>query len=501
MAKPPQENDRASEPDNLARGFIDDLSHWRKAHGVSQKKLAAQMGYDASYVNKIERGQQRPTREFAKLADQVLQTGGALTRRQREYEAAQSSKGVDAKLETKEPALETPRFLVCHEDAGLVFKNGMYHIKMRRQLRNTGSTPVTRYLVRVSVDRHPDNPQLSNELYRHNPLTWDELQLQATCEGEQMHYKIKQDRDAVKEAWLLFENEHGKFPLYEGQTVWIEYQYSVSADKWGKWFQRSIRMPTQKLGVQLSFPAELDAVVWGLETSMTAEAVPVRTSIAQTDEAEMRTFSWSANNPDLDARIRFEWRFRAEKEVNIMDDPPSERMSRIGVRQQGDPILEKSCKPFDLPDEAEIARSLGDELVRFLEPIGAAHTFGKGMGLATPQIGKNRSVAVVRLPGDNPLILFNPQIIDQSEETDEQYEGCLSLFDVRGKVERPLRIDVEHMTLDGELRIITFERAAARLWAHEIDHLQGMLYVDRMAPNVQPISAEVYRSAGQSWSY
>ncbi len=66
-------------------------------------------------------------------------------------------------------------------------------------------------------------------------------------------------------------------------------------------------------------------------------------------------------------------------------------------------------------------------------------------------------------------MLFNPRIVDASEQTDEQYEGCLSFFDVRGTVQRPLRIDVEHTDLDGITHITAFEHAAARLWAHEID--------------------------------
>jgi peptide deformylase len=91
--------------------------------------------------------------------------------------------------------------------------------------------------------------------------------------------------------------------------------------------------------------------------------------------------------------------------------------------------------------------------------------------------------------------------VDVSEETDERYEGCLSFFDVRGAVRRPLRIDVEHTDLDGMTHITSFERAAARLWAHEIDHLQGKLYTDRMAPGVEPVPVQQYHDSGTSWRY
>ena len=128
-------------------------------------------------------------------------------------------------------------------------------------------------------------------------------------------------------------------------------------------------------------------------------------------------------------------------------------------------------------------------------------TFGKGNGLAAPQIGVSRAAAVVELPDEPPLVLYNPRIVDASDETDEQYEGCLSFFDVRGIVERPLHIDVEHQTLGGELRLISSQRAAARLWAHEIDHLAGKLYVDRMRDRGELVPYDRYTQTGQAWGY
>jgi hypothetical protein len=185
---------------------------------------------------------------------------------------------------------------------------------MRRLLRNTGTEPVTRYLIRISVDRYPGDPERSNAHYRAHPLTWDELALTATCRGETMRWQVKHDRDAFKEVWLLFDNEHGRFPLYPGESVWIEYAYTVGDDKWGNWFQRAVRLPTEQLEVQLVFPADLDPVVWGTETSMTAEASPLRTPPVRSDDAGLRQFTWITATPALHARYRLEWRFRARPE-------------------------------------------------------------------------------------------------------------------------------------------------------------------------------------------
>jgi peptide deformylase len=235
---------------------------------------------------------------------------------------------------------------------------------------------------------------------------------------------------------------------------------------------------------------------------MTAEALPVANAIRQHDEDRVRVFEWATEEPPLHARFRFEWRFRAAA-VPAPEEPaePSERMRRLGVVQEGDPILRRPAAPFDLPRERDVAAGVGELLVAYLGPIRAAHLFGKGNGLAAPQIGVSRAAAVVQVPDGEPLVLYNPRIVAASDDTDEQYEGCLSCFDVRGIVKRPLRIEVEHHTLDGEVRVITFERGSARLWAHEIDHLAGTLYVDRMDDRADLVPYDRYTETGRDWSY
>ncbi|GAA1439464.1 hypothetical protein [Nocardiopsis tropica] len=173
---------------------------------------------------------------------------------------------------------------------------------------------MTRYLIRISVDRYPGDPEQSNTHYRAHPMTWDELDLKATCQGETMRWQAKHDRDAFKEVWLLFDNEHGRFPLYPGESVWIEYAYTVGDEKWGNWFQWAVRLPTEQLEVQLAFPAALDPVVWGTETSMTAESSPLRTPPVRSDDGELRQFTWITTTPALHARYRLEWRFRTRTE-------------------------------------------------------------------------------------------------------------------------------------------------------------------------------------------
>jgi peptide deformylase len=129
------------------------------------------------------------------------------------------------------------------------------------------------------------------------------------------------------------------------------------------------------------------------------------------------------------------------------------------------------------------------------------HNFTKGMGLAAPQINIGRAAAVIRTPDGETITLLNPRICDQSAETDEQYEGCLSFFEVRGLVPRPLAIEVEHQDIDGNVQMTAFERGIARLVCHEVDHLFGTLYRSRMRPGVEPIPLSKYTGTARQWTY
>ncbi|WP_042404457.1 peptide deformylase [Streptacidiphilus carbonis] len=182
---------------------------------------------------------------------------------------------------------------------------------------------------------------------------------------------------------------------------------------------------------------------------------------------------------------------------------PSQRMRDLGIVQHGAPILTTPARTFDLPAEAAAAEQSIDRLFAAIEDIARAHTFAKGMGIAAPQIGIARAAAIVQPPtaGAPAIVLLNPRITDSSAEGDEQYEGCLSFFDVRGLVPRPLAITVETTALNGSTHTTTYQRGLARLIHHEIDHLEGQLYLTRMRPGVEPLPVDEYRQNGRAWAY
>ncbi|MEV0153566.1 peptide deformylase [Micromonospora sp. NPDC050686] len=501
--------------ERAADSFAAELARHRTGRGLTKKQLATLMGFDPSYVSHVEGRRHRPTEDFARRAEAVLEASGAIWQRFREYDELRHARSAPPHREPPAPGQWMPPgtgLIVEREQASLRYADEAYHCVIRRELYNAGTEPVTRYLVRVAVDRYPNDPGRSNRHHREHPLTFAELRLRAyredSGEREPMHWRAKHDRDAFKEIWLLFENADGRFPLYPGDRATIEYAYQVGREKWGPWFQRAVRVPTRRLEVWLDLPVEADPQVWGVETSLSAEEGPLRTPVVRRVDGDRAIFEWATDDPPLNARYRMQWRFRSRR---VDADPsrrpavarPSDRMRALGVVQRGADLLRQPARQFDLPRDERTAREVVDRLAATLDRLDELHPFSKGVGIAAPQLGLGWSAAIVRPPDrtDEPVVLLNPRVVDAAGDADEQYEGCLSFFDHRGLVPRPLRVDVEHAQWDGSRVITAFEYAMARLVAHEIDHLEGRLYVDRMAPGVPLVPVEEYRETGNPWRY
>jgi transcriptional regulator with XRE-family HTH domain len=305
--------------ERAAEAFASELARWRVDRGMTKKQLAARMGFDPSYISHIEGRRHRPTEDFARRAEAVLSASGAIWRRFQEYDEARQARG-PVTLLTREPVIPAQwlppgaGLVIELEEAQLTYRDKRYRLVVRRALYNAGGDPVTRYLIRVSVDRYPGQPEKSNAHHRAHPLVLGQLGLQAECGGpgvaEAMQWRAKVDRDAFKEIWLLFENEQGRFPLYPGERTTIEYSYAVSETQWGTWFERAVRLPTRRLVVQMRFPTGLDPQVWGVETSMAAEEAPLRTPIMREHDTEHDIFTWRTEDPALNARFQLQWRFR-----------------------------------------------------------------------------------------------------------------------------------------------------------------------------------------------
>jgi len=140
----------------------------------------------------------------------------------------------------------------------------------------------------------------------------------------------------------------------------------------------------------------------------------------------------------------------------------------------GSPVLRQKAKKVAEIDDA--VRTLVDDL---FETMRAA----KGVGLAANQVGVARRVAVVDVGEEDPppLVLINPVILEHGDEVDTAEEGCLSIPEIFGDVERPVHIVVEALDRDGKAYRATATGFKARAIQHEIDHLDGILFLDHLS--------------------
>lgn len=123
-----------------------------------------------------------------------------------------------------------------------------------------------------------------------------------------------------------------------------------------------------------------------------------------------------------------------------------------------------------------------DELRRISSEMLLIMRTADGIGLAAPQVGINKRLMVFNEfadSGKSDMILVNPSIIAKSEDTDSREEGCLSFPQINGDVIRSTWIEVEYMTVSGEKVQKKFEGLAARIFQHEYDHLDKVLFIDR----------------------
>ncbi|GLZ79607.1 hypothetical protein Afil01_44140 [Actinorhabdospora filicis] len=226
------------------------------------------------------------------------------------------------------------------------------------------------------------------------------------------------------------------------------------------------------------------------------------TAIQRTEAGGRSVFTWATTSPELHDRYKLEWNFRDMSAEPATPSRPSETMAALGIVQAGENILRRTARPFRLPEEADHARRVIDDLIASCERVARAHTFGKGMGIAAPQIGIDRAAAIAYTPGaPGPIVLLNPRITETAGDIDQQYEGCLSFFDVRCHIPRPRTIHVEHTTPDGTQTITIFHDGIARLVAHEVDHLHGILCSDHLPAGVAPTPIEEYCGIGSAWDY
>ncbi|NMB03128.1 MAG: peptide deformylase [Tissierellia bacterium] len=148
-------------------------------------------------------------------------------------------------------------------------------------------------------------------------------------------------------------------------------------------------------------------------------------------------------------------------------------MALLTIRKDEDPILRKVSRPVEKFDEklSQLAQDMIDTMLS-----------NEGVGLAGVQVGKLwRIITYDQHNEEGSFVMINP-VIKQASGSCKDYEACLSVTETYGLVERPSEITVAYQDLDGNHQELTADENLSRILCHEIDHLDGVLFIDKMIP-------------------
>lgn len=153
-------------------------------------------------------------------------------------------------------------------------------------------------------------------------------------------------------------------------------------------------------------------------------------------------------------------------------------MALRNIREMGDDILNKKCKPV---------KEMNERTLELIDDMFETMYEANGVGLAAPQVGILKRIVVIDTTGEDPILLINPIIVETSGEQ-TGHEGCLSVPGKSGVVTRPNYVKVLAYDENMEQFEIEGTELLARALCHEIDHLEGHLYVEKVEGPLQDVS-------------
>ena len=156
----------------------------------------------------------------------------------------------------------------------------------------------------------------------------------------------------------------------------------------------------------------------------------------------------------------------------------NKKMGLREIRIQGDSVLEKVCKPV---------KEMTPKIEELIEDMLDTMYESGGVGLAAPQVGILKRIVVIDVTGDEPYILINPRIVETDGEQTGQ-EGCLSVPGKAGQVTRPNYVKAEALDINMEPFVLEGTELLARAICHELDHLDGHLYVEKVEGDLTTVN-------------
>jgi peptide deformylase len=168
------------------------------------------------------------------------------------------------------------------------------------------------------------------------------------------------------------------------------------------------------------------------------------------------------------------------------------------IAQIGETVLRAPARKVE---EQEFNRA---ELQLFADALLNTMLEANGIGIAAPQVFDSRAMMIIasrpnvrypNAPQMDPLLLINPEILSQSNNKVWEWEGCLSVPALRGKIQRPNWVEISYQALDGSSQIRRFEDFVARIFLHEYDHLIGLTWLDHIQSASHIMANEVWIKA------
>lgn len=162
----------------------------------------------------------------------------------------------------------------------------------------------------------------------------------------------------------------------------------------------------------------------------------------------------------------------------------------LQISQLGNPVLRRQAQTIENPEDEQLQKLI-DNLIHTAQTAN-------GVGIAAPQVAQSYRLLIVasrpsvrypQAPTMEPTAMINPQIIARSNEVVKDWEGCLSIPGIRGLVPRSQAIEIEYTARDGKLHRQELSDFVARIFQHEYDHLDGIVFLDRVE-NTQELMAE-----------
>ncbi len=153
-------------------------------------------------------------------------------------------------------------------------------------------------------------------------------------------------------------------------------------------------------------------------------------------------------------------------------------MATLSIAKIGNPILRQVAQPVDP------STITGRQFQEFLDDMFETMVHYEGIGLAAPQVARSEQVVVMECDGEDGIpntVLINPKIVFYGPTQTEMWEGCLSIDNMRGKVTRPSMIRVQALDRKGNVQDFEAQGLYAVCIQHEMDHLLGKLFIDRMS--------------------